>query len=484
MEELDIAAVTKRSIHGIVALVSRSFFIQIVSFVINFFLTILLTPSVFGVYYVVTAVIAFLQYFSDIGLAAALIQKKDSLTQEDLKTTFTIQQVLVLTLVIIAFALSPFVNKFYDLEGAGIQLFLALVIAFFLSSLKTIPSIILERELRFEKLVIPQIVETLAFNLVVLGCAIKGMGITSFTYGVLARGITGLIAMYIVQPWKIELGFSKHVAKKLLSFGIPFQANSLLALLKDDLLIAYIGKVLPLAQVGYIGFAQKWAFTPLRLVMDNIIRITFPSFSRLQHEKDHLSRAIEKSLFLLSFLIFPALVGLTLIFPYFIDIVPKYQKWEPALLSLGFFAVNAGLSSISTPLTNALNAIGKIKVSLYLMIFWTTATWILTPLLISFIGFNGFAIASAIIATSVVGVVYITKRYINFSLRKTIQNPLICSAIMGLAVGSFVYNIHANVVSMIGAVILGVIVYLISMFILARSELREDLAIVKRQFGK
>src|SRR5665811_1903695 len=86
--------------------------------------------------------------------------------------------------------------------------------------------------------------------------------------------------MYIIAPWKIGFGFSRPVASRLLNFGVPFQLNSILALLKDDLLIVYLGKVLPLAQVGYIGFAQKWAFTPLRLIMDNIIRITFPSFSR------------------------------------------------------------------------------------------------------------------------------------------------------------------------------------------------------------
>jgi len=39
------------------------------------------------------------------------------------------------------------------------------------------------------------------------------------------------------------------------------------------------------------------AFAPLRLIMDNVIRITFPSFSRLQNEKEVLERAIEKSIF-------------------------------------------------------------------------------------------------------------------------------------------------------------------------------------------
>lgn len=484
MEELDIAAVTKRSIHGVFALVTRSLFIQIIAFVANLLLTIFLSPSIFGVYFVVSSVIAFLSYFSDIGLAAALIQKKEAITQEDLKTTFTLQQILVVTMVIIALSLSPFIARFYHFTTAEMNLFVALVASFFLSSLKTIPSILLERNLRFEKLVIPQIVETLFFNVGALVFAVTGFGIASFTFAVLLRGVSGLIAIYVVSPWKMELGISKNVAKRLLSFGIPFQANSLLALLKDDLLIAYIGKILPLAQVGYIGFAQKWAFTSLRLIMDNIIRITFPSFSRLQHEKEHLGKAIEKSLFALAFLIFPALVGLVLLSPLFIQLVPKYQKWEPALFSLSLFALNAGLSSISTPLTNALSAIGKIKVTLYLMIFWTISTWVLTPLLIMKIGFNGFALASAIIASSVVGVVYITQKYISFSITKPIVAPIIATIVMSVLLYCARLFLPVTWITISILIVIGMGSYFVTLYILARKELLADLATIRHQFIK
>jgi PST family polysaccharide transporter len=227
--------------------------------------------------YIVSASIAFLQYFSDIGLCST-VQKKEALTDDDLKTTFTIQQVLVVTAVIIALILSPHVGNFYGLDKTGVFLFQSLVVAFFLSSLKTIPSIILERNLQFDKLVIPQVIETIVFNGTVLILALKGYGIGSYAYAVLLRGLVGLIAMYSIAPWKIGFGFSKVIAKRLLSFGIPFQSNSVLALLKDDLLILYLGTVISHAQLGYINFAQKWAFTPLRLVMDNIIRITFLHF--------------------------------------------------------------------------------------------------------------------------------------------------------------------------------------------------------------
>lgn len=484
MEELDIAAVTRRSIHGVIALVSRTFFLQLIAFGTNITLTIYLSPVSFGIYTVVTAVIAFLQYFSDIGLAGALIQKKEAITSEDLATTFTIQQGMIFTGVVIALFLSPFIGEFYHLDQSGMYLLEALIVSFFLSSLKTIPSVILERNLRFEKLVIPQIVEQLVFSVTVLFCAVRGMGVSSFTYAVLARGILGLITMYIVAPWMPRIHFSKETARKLLSFGIPFQLNSFLGLIKDDLFLAFVGKILPFSQVGYIGFAQKWAFTPLRLIMDNIIRITFPSFSRLQHEKEYLGKAVEKSLFTLALLIFPALVGLVVLAPLFIVVVPKYEKWEPALISLAFFAINAGFASFSTPLTNALNAIGKIKTTLYLMIFWTTATWVITPIMIMIYGYNGVSIASAIIAVSSIAVIYITKKYINFSVVNFLSVPLISSLLMGIIIYVLSTILPRTVITVIELILTGGVVYFASVFLMARNEVIADLREVRKHLVK
>ncbi len=480
MEEIDVSLITKRSIRGVFALVYRTFTIQLIGFVANFLLTIFLSPSIFGVFFVVSAAIAFLSYFSDIGLAAALIQKKETITQEELRTTFTIQQILVIGVVLVALGLSKFVGSFYQLHSDGVLLFQALVFAFFLSSLKTIPSIILERNLDFQRLVIPQVVENLFFNVVAVALAIKGFGVTSFTFAVLARGISGVIAIYLISPWKIRLGFSKKSASRLLSFGIPFQANSFLALIKDDLLIVYLGKILPIAQVGYIGFAQKWAFTPLRLIMDNVIRITFPSFSRLQQNKEVLGKALEKSIFAVCFFIFPSLTGLVILAPYFVNLIPKYTKWEPALFSLAFFALNAGLSSISTPLTNVLSAIGKIKTTLYLMVFWTILTWVLTPISIFTLGFNGVSIASFVIATSVVIVVYLVRRHIDFNVLSTVRYPLFSSVIMGTMLYFVSPLVIKNLLTLIVIIILGAILYFAAVFIFARKQILSDIRFVRK----
>ncbi len=420
----DIQHIKEKSVSGIMALLSRSIVLQVIAFISTFILTILLSPEIFGIFYVVSAVIGFLNYFSDVGLAAALIQKHDDVSDQDLISTFTIQEILVVCMSTLMFIAAPHIAHFYNLDGSGLLLLRSLVIAFFLSSLKTIPSIILERKLEFNLFVIPQIAETLAFYSMAIIFAWMGWGVTSFSVAVIVRAVVGLGTLWIVSPWRIRIGIYPGSAKRLLKFGIPFQMNSFLALLKDDLMTIFLGKVLSLESIGYIGWAKKWAELPLRLVMDNVIRITFPVFSRLQHSKDIMAKGIEKTIFGLSLAIFPISSAMIFFMPVLLRLIPKYSKWEPALLSFVIFvlaSVNAGLS---TPLTNALNAIGKIKITLTFMSVWVVLTWVMTVFAVNMIGFNGFAVSLYIITWSIIAVVHVMKYFIPFQFFRSIRAPI------------------------------------------------------------
>lgn len=236
-------------------------------------------------------------YFSDIGLAGALIQKQE-VTDDDLATTFTIQQILSLVLLGLGFVAGSFIAHVYSLSTAGIWLFRALLVSVFLSGLKTIPSVLLERKLDFIKVATVQIIETIIFYGLAVILAWKGFGVTSFTVAVLIRSLIGLLMIYILAPWKPKIGINKVSFKKLVSFGMPFQLNSLLGLVKDRMLVAYYGAILSPSNVGYLQWAERWSLFPLRMVVDNVSKVTFPAYSRLQEEKDHLIKAIEKSIFL------------------------------------------------------------------------------------------------------------------------------------------------------------------------------------------
>lgn len=477
MEDIDIARIKKRSLTGVVALTSRTFILQLISFAATFLLTIFLSPQIFGVFYVVSAIINFLGYFADIGLAAALIQKKEELTHEDLATTFTIQQILVGTAVTLAFIFSSSIAVFYKLDSSGLWLLRSLIFSFFLSSLTTIPSILLERKLEFDKLIIPQIVQTLGFYLVAVTLAWKGFGVMSFTWGVLVRAILGLIAMYIVSPWRISIHISRDVAKRLLKFGIPFQLNGFIALIKDDLLTVFLGKVLPFAQVGYIGWAKKWAEVPLRLIMDNVVRVTFPAFSRLQESQEHLRAAIEKTLFGIGITIFPISVGLLFYVQPLIGIIPKYSKWEPALFAFYLLTVSSVFAGLTTPLTNALNAIGKIKTTLILMVMWAALTWAFTLTMIHFYGFNGVPIAFLGVSLTIIVVVYLVKRFVQFSFWSSIGRSLMAATVQALWYLMFMRIVPHTIVWLAASAITGVILYMGLVWILEKKRITDTIAV-------
>lgn len=480
MPEIDIELIKKRSVVGVVALTARTFFLQIIAFGSTFLLTLFLTPDTFGVFYVVSAIISFLGYFSDIGLAAALVQKRDDITQEDLDTTFVIQQSLVMALVLLSLIFSQMIASFYRLDAAGVWLFRALAVSFFLSSLKTIPSVLLERKLAFDRLVIPQVLETLGFYAVAVYLAWKGAGVTSFIWAVLVRGVLGLVAMYIVEPWKPTFAISKKSARKLMSFGLPFQMNSFLALLKDDLLTVFLGRVLPFAQVGYIGWAKKWAEVPLRLIMDSVIRVTFPAYSRLQHDKKLLEKALDKTIFGLTAAILPISTGLLLYVHPMVHIIPKYGKWEPALISFYIFVFSSAIAALSTPLMNAINAVGNIRTTLKFMVGWTVFTWVFTLLFMQFMGFNGVAMALLVVSGSIVFVIQTAKKIADFSFIENVKSAVFAAILQGVFYAGLLQVIPHTVLWLLMSAGAGVILYGACLYGLEQIRIKAFISTIRR----
>ena len=261
------------------------------------------------------------------------------------------------------------------------------------------------------------------------------MGVNSFSYAVMARGIVGLVAVYMVYPWVPQIGIYKESLSSLLKFGIPYQTNTILAILKDDGITILLTKIIGTSGLGYIGWASKWSGLPLRIVMDNLSKVSFPAFARLQNDKEQLTKAVEVSLKYLTLVIFPILIGMGFIAQPLAMAIPRYQKWLPAIIPLYFYLYNSGWASISTSLTNLLNATGNIKVTFKLMLMWTSLTWLTMPILATKYGFMGAAYATAIIATSSYVTIFLTNKIVKLNFVKILKT----SAISSLVMSAFLY---------------------------------------------
>jgi O-antigen/teichoic acid export membrane protein len=108
--QVSLEHVRTRSIRGILTLTFRTFLLNIIALVAQGILWAYLSPQEFGVFFVVNAVVNFLVYFSDVGLAASLVQKKEEPTELEYRTTFTIQQFLVVLLLLLLFLFTPYIR--------------------------------------------------------------------------------------------------------------------------------------------------------------------------------------------------------------------------------------------------------------------------------------------------------------------------------------------------------------------------------------
>lgn len=480
-DELDFSVIAKRTINGVVALISRQFILMFINLGAKFIVSSYLAISGFGIYTVVVAIQRIISFFTDFGLGAALVQKKGVLEEDDIKTTFTIQFLVTLAIFIIIYILRVNIEVAFNLNAPAIKLLLVLVFCIFLSSFKIIPSILLERFIKFDKLIIPQIVEQLAFNIILVVLLLRDFALESYSYAFLVSSIVSIPVYYYVSPWKISFSISRKALSHL-KYGIQFQAKNILATLKDDFLTLFLARLLSFTQIGFIGFAQQWSFLVYRFLVDSVTKVTFSTYSRMQENKEHLSKAIEKSLFYVSIVMFPATFGIILIFPYIVSFIPKWQnKWEPAIISFVFFSLNAVVSSLSNILVNVLDANYKVKLTLKLMVIWTVLTWILTPLLIYLFGYNGVAVASFLVTLSIVYTVHLVKQVVHFRFLKSIYKPFLASLVMSLFIFIFTRFLVTNIIILLFVMLLGGAVYLFIIYLLAKKEIFQG---VKMIIGK
>lgn len=474
-EELNLAAVKNRAVKGVVFLSGRMFLLQAISFFGFFLLTVFLGKEEIGLFFAVSELVALLGYFSDVGLAAALIQSKEKPTIQEIRSTFTIQQVLVVSLLAIVLILTPWLKNFYHIEQAGLFLLGSLLFGFFMSSLKTIPSVLLERKLRFDLMVVVELVEALLFYGIAVWLAWRGVGVASYAWAILARSLVGVVLIYLLSPWRIGFAFEKKSLRRLLRFGVPFQANTFLAAIKDRLMNIFLWKLIGASGVGILGWAQKWAQMPLRFIMDSVMKVTFPAYARMQDHQEELGRAVEKTLFFVSLLVFPMLIGIGLLAKPLIFLIPRYGKWEVALIALYFFLVNSALGAITTPLINALNAIGRIKVVFKLMVMWTALTWIIYPFLAVKYGFNGVAGGAALVSLSSVLAIFIAKHYLKFNFWRAVLKPTLASLLMGFFLFLSVWFLKINLWVILSLIAGSIAFYFVLVYLMVGQQLLNDI---------
>ena len=316
----------------------RTIAVRGLSFLGTLALARLLDPEEFGVFAIVSFVVSISAAFGDFGLGAALVQQAEEPTQEQLATAWTAQQVIALVAVALVWLAAPAITgAVAGLPADAPWMLRVLSIGLLLSSLRTLPSVMMERELRFGPLATAEVLQQAAYYLFAIGLAFRGFGAWSFVIAGVGQLAVGAVVVNFFWRRRPSLAIHSHILVRLLSFGFDYQLSLLLMTLRDIPLPVLAGWVLGPVSAGLMQFATRLALT-LASLDDVIARIAFPAFSRLQGHRYEQTRAVEKAILLTALFVIPIQCALAALAP---EVVPLLfgAQWTAAVLPLQFLSL-------------------------------------------------------------------------------------------------------------------------------------------------
>ena len=426
--DIDRSLIRVRATRGVAFLVLRYAGIRLLGLAANIVLSRLLSPEAFGIYAITLFLLVLLSFVGDFGLSASLLQQRHAISGADIRTVFTAQQLLVLSLLVVLFLLAPALASSYHLGANGSWFIRLMLIAGLFTSLRTAPTIILERQLRYGQLSVIDAVDFGLFQLTAVILAFMGYGVWSFVLAVLLAKLISPLLAYRLAGWMPAFGFDASRFAGLWRFGVPFQLSWLTYFLRDYMIPIVGGLLVTTAQVGYLNWALALTGIPGQLAQI-VGRVTLPAFARYQDEPGALAKAIEQSIRGLAITALPLHLGIAATAPWLIHLVFS-DKWLPALPAVYLLSLHWSGNNLTSPLVSALNAMGHVRLALLLSATWAAATFAVALLFLPRVGFVAFALAySVTMVGASSAAVLVMRRFVPIRLWPAVRAPLAAAVV-------------------------------------------------------
>jgi len=284
---------------------------QGMGFIVSIFLAHLLEPSDFGLIAMIMAIISIASIFSDIGLGAALIQRRRVL-QIHYSSVFYFNITIGTLLTLLTFVSAPFIAKFYN-NQALIPLVQVVSFSFIIGAISAVQSTKLRKELNYALLTKIKFVASLISGIVGVSLALYGIGVWSLVAQTLTQGIIYSALIWIISRWAPSAGFSLKALMQLWAFGFRMFLVALLETIFTRLDVIIIGRIFPPATLGYFNRAKSLDQIIIEYSSGSLMSVLFPVLSKIKNDLPRFQNIIIKSLGIIVFIVFLLLGNLYLV---------------------------------------------------------------------------------------------------------------------------------------------------------------------------
>lgn len=328
----EIGSIKSLAIAGGKALFIR----HVCSFSINFLGGVILArflgPEILGLYFISYTVFVIFRQIIDFGGSIQIIRLPITPSLTEIKTTYTLQQIIGIIGCVVIIYFSPFISNWYKHKEL-FPLLISAAIGGYFYSWQCVPLAQLERNMHYRKVGLIEVSEIFVFNLTAVIGTLIDMGIWGLVLGNIFRGfwpallsisLTGLWPSFIKDRQKI---FSQIV---ICSDVVGSHLVIWLVLLAPPVLVGFLAgaKELGIAQLSY-----NFLYTTM-FISTIIQRIGLSALAKLQDDKESFNNAIQQILQLLSVIYIPLVMIVSSFSPWWVPVIygKEWSKMDEVIL--------------------------------------------------------------------------------------------------------------------------------------------------------
>jgi PST family polysaccharide transporter len=310
----------------------------------------------------------------DGGIGLALIQREEPPSDEELASLFTLQLLLFILVAAGVWVLAEQIVNWVNIGVESVWVIRSMAMALIITSLRTIPAMLLERSLQFDAIALAEVVGTVLYQAVLLMLVWFGMGLMSITWALLARYFVDLCIIWYNHPWRPRWSLRFQVIMPYLRFGLNMQIVRVLAYAKDHLPLLILVPFLGATSAGYWAWSLTYIGIPVyfnRLVD----RVMFPAYARLQSNQQAMGELVALTLWLNMAIGLPVLFVL-IVFAEQLILLLYGATWLAAIPLLVLLTPNMFGGFITSSLFLALYGTGRSGEAARVFAVWIVLTFI------------------------------------------------------------------------------------------------------------
>ena len=303
-----------------------------------------LDPADIGLMGVVMLTVAILEWFSVTGFDQALVQKQKDVTPF-LNVAWTWHVLRGAGLAVILAIAAPFVAEFYAQPALKYLIWVSTA-HMIMNGLQNIGVVFFSRDLDFKTICLVNALRAFAHAGIAIPAVVIRQDVWGLMIGLVAATAVNLAVSYIVHPYRPKFEWNTDRFKELFSYGRWITGLSFILFIitqGDDI---FVSKYLGVTALAFYQLAYNLSNLPATKITHVISRVSFPAYSRLQHDPEQLRESFIGVMRTTVLMSAPLAVGIWLVVPGIVEHIIG-AKWQPIIPLVQILVISAFIRSIA-----------------------------------------------------------------------------------------------------------------------------------------